>query len=215
MTCATLAIDTSGHACAAAILGPENQRLFSKSLPMARGHAAALAPLMQEALDACSGLSIGAIAVTRGPGGFTGMRVGLAYARTFALAKHIPVYGFSVFEALRLTVGQEVPCLIDTRRGDFFYDQPTARLLGLPDLGEEVIGITAKPAELPKECPLAGSIWQTDSPLLKNLKKPSEAGWIEPSVEALAKAAKQKCEQGQEPDPKALSPLYVRAPSLG
>ena len=90
-----LAIDTALEACAAAVLDTENGKVASESLPMVRGHAEALMPLiarvMKQADMAFSALD--RIAVTTGPGSFTGLRVGIAAARGIALAATKPVVG--------------------------------------------------------------------------------------------------------------------------
>ena len=211
-TAAVLALDTAGHACSVALIDASGQSLFHDSLPMARGHAAALAPLTAKALEAVDPATIGALAVTRGPGGFTGMRAGLAYARGFAIAHDIPVFGFSVFEALRLTVGQDVPCLIDSRRGDFFYDGPTAAILGLTNDPLGLVG-AEEFAALAWTGPLAGSIWETSS--APNSARPPAAGWVEPCATALARAGQAMLVAKTPADPGLVSPLYVRAPSLG
>lgn len=209
---AVLAIDTAGHACSIALIDEGGQTLFSESQSMARGHAAALAPLTARALEGFDPARIGALAVTRGPGGFTGMRAGLAYARGFALAHKAPVYGFSVFEALRLSLGQDVPCLIDSRRGDFFYDAPTARILGLEGATLGILGAAEFDA-LNWRGPLAGSIWRTDQ--APTTPAPSTDGWVEPCAIALATAGQTRLLAGTPADPALVSPLYVRAPSLG
>ena len=89
-----LALDTAGHACSVGLIDPSGDPIFSKTLWMARGHAAALAPLVQEALERPHP-ALKALAVTRGPGGFTGVRAGLAYARAFGLGQNIPVFGIN------------------------------------------------------------------------------------------------------------------------
>ena len=84
-----LAIDTALEACSVAVLDTEESaRARSRSLPMARGHAEALMPLiatvMSEARTEFAELD--RIAVTVGPGSFTGLRVGVAAARGIGLA---------------------------------------------------------------------------------------------------------------------------------
>src|ERR1700719_982791 len=91
-----LAIDTALDACAAAVLDTEaGKPIAQESLGMKRGHAEALMPLIGRVI-AASGTafaSLGRIAVTTGPGSFTGLRVGLSAARGIALAANIPVVG--------------------------------------------------------------------------------------------------------------------------
>jgi tRNA threonylcarbamoyladenosine biosynthesis protein TsaB len=84
-----LAIDTALEACSAAVLDTEQGGISAReSLPMVRGHAEALLPLIARVMDS-AGLEFAAldrIAVTTGPGSFTGLRVGIAAARGIALA---------------------------------------------------------------------------------------------------------------------------------
>ena len=69
---------------------------------MTRGHAEALAPMVEEAMRGVEGgfPSLGRIAVAAGPGSFTGIRVGLAMARAMGVALAIPVVGVSTLAAL-------------------------------------------------------------------------------------------------------------------
>lgn len=96
-----LAIDTALEACSAAVLNTENGGVASESLPMVRGHAEALMPLigrvMKQAAMAFSELD--RIAVTTGPGSFTGLRVGIAAARGIALAAAKPAVGLTTLAA--------------------------------------------------------------------------------------------------------------------
>ena len=97
-----LAIDTALDACAAAVLDTEAGKLIAQeSQAMKRGHAEALMPLIGRVI-AASGTAftgLGRIAVTTGPGSFTGLRVGLSAARGIALAANIPVVGVTTLAA--------------------------------------------------------------------------------------------------------------------
>jgi tRNA threonylcarbamoyladenosine biosynthesis protein TsaB len=97
-----LAIDTALAACSAAVLDTEHGGIVaSESLPMVRGHAEALVPLLQRVMRE-AGLTfpeIDRIAVTTGPGSFTGLRVGIAAARGIALAAEKPAVGVSTLSA--------------------------------------------------------------------------------------------------------------------
>jgi tRNA threonylcarbamoyl adenosine modification protein YeaZ len=96
-----LAIDTALEACAAAVLNTEGGVVTSQSMPMVRGHAEALMPLidavMKEAGATFPGLD--RIAVTTGPGSFTGLRVGIAAARGIALSTGKLAIGVTTLEA--------------------------------------------------------------------------------------------------------------------
>jgi tRNA threonylcarbamoyl adenosine modification protein YeaZ len=96
------AIDTAIEACSAAALDTERGTILAREqLPMTRGHAEALMPLIKRVLDR-AGLPVAAydrIAVTTGPGSFTGLRVGIAAARGMGLASGKPVVGLSTLAA--------------------------------------------------------------------------------------------------------------------
>ena len=97
-----LAIDTALAACSAAVLDTGNGGVIaSESTAMERGHAEALMPLLERVVKA-SGLPFAdfeRIVVTTGPGSFTGLRVGIAAARGFGVATHIPVVGVTTLSA--------------------------------------------------------------------------------------------------------------------
>ena len=96
-----LAIDTALEACAAAVLNIENGTVTSQSLPMLRGHAEALLPLIDRVMKE-AGTTFAAldrIAVTTGPGSFTGLRVGIAAARGIALSTGKLAIGVTTLEA--------------------------------------------------------------------------------------------------------------------
>jgi tRNA threonylcarbamoyladenosine biosynthesis protein TsaB len=93
-----LAIDTALDACAAAVLDTDRGGILaSESLPMTRGHAEAVMPLIARVMDA-AGIEfreLDRIAVTIGPGSFTGLRVGISAARGIALASGKPAIGLT------------------------------------------------------------------------------------------------------------------------
>ena len=117
-----LGLDTCLDACSAAVV--EGGRTLARAAePMSRGHQERLAPLA-EMVVAQAGLAFNRIArvgVTVGPGSFTGLRVGLAFARSMALALDIPCAGIGVLEAL--ATGREglVLAIIDARRDQAYW----------------------------------------------------------------------------------------------
>src|SRR3979409_1427738 len=97
-----LAIDTALDACSAAVLDTDASNIVAQeSQPMKRGHAEALMPLIARVMKASTVAfaSLDRIAVTTGPGSFTGLRVGLSAARGIALAANKPVVGLTTLTA--------------------------------------------------------------------------------------------------------------------
>jgi tRNA threonylcarbamoyl adenosine modification protein YeaZ len=97
-----LAIDTALEACSAAVLDTSAGTVAAReSLPMQRGHAEALMPLIARVMGraGCTFEDLDRIAVTTGPGSFTGLRVGIAAARGLALATGKPAVGITTLAA--------------------------------------------------------------------------------------------------------------------
>src|SRR6476646_113206 len=124
-----LAIDTALDACAAAVLDTDAGKLIAhESQAMKRGHAEALMPLIARVMKA-SGVAFAAldrIAVTTGPGSFTGLRVGLSAARGIGLAAGKPVVGVTTLTAYAAPVvsenaGHPVISAIDARHEHVYF----------------------------------------------------------------------------------------------
>ncbi|MCA3554359.1 tRNA (adenosine(37)-N6)-threonylcarbamoyltransferase complex dimerization subunit type 1 TsaB [Aestuariivirga sp.] len=98
-----LSLDAAMAACSAAVIDTEVALPLAAALvEMERGHAEALPSMVAEVM-ACSGLAmsqIDRVAVTTGPGAFTGVRIGLAMARGLGLARGIPVIGIDSLSAI-------------------------------------------------------------------------------------------------------------------
>src|SRR4029077_18352370 len=97
-----LAIDTALEACSVAVLDTARADMrVQESLAMQRGHAEALMPLVAHILQSAQldFADLDRIAVTTGPGSFTGLRVGIAAARGIALAAGKPAIGLSTLAA--------------------------------------------------------------------------------------------------------------------
>ena len=124
-----MAIDTAMTRCAVAVAdGPRLVAHIAED--MARGHAEALLPMVAMACEA-AGLELDAIerlAVTTGPGSFTGMRVGVAAARGIALATGcalVPVTCLEAVAAGYYAGGGDQPCTVlqDARRAEVYVQR--------------------------------------------------------------------------------------------
>ncbi|EPF00036.1 tRNA (adenosine(37)-N6)-threonylcarbamoyltransferase complex dimerization subunit type 1 TsaB [Rhizobium grahamii] len=123
-----LALDTAGVDCAAALYdGGRDTMLGEASDMIGKGHAEHLMGIVDRVLEqAAIPLStVDRIAVTIGPGSFTGIRVGIAAARGFALSLGIPAVGVTTLavmaEAQRLkTPGRSVLAAMDAKRNEIY-----------------------------------------------------------------------------------------------
>ncbi|MBL8552937.1 MAG: tRNA (adenosine(37)-N6)-threonylcarbamoyltransferase complex dimerization subunit type 1 TsaB [Phenylobacterium sp.] len=111
------ALDTCLNACSVAVL--DGERVLAHACEaMTRGHQERLAPIAQ-AVMAQAGLAferLDRIGATVGPGSFTGLRVGVAFAKGLGSALSIPAVGVGTLEALAAEAGGLVAAAIDARR---------------------------------------------------------------------------------------------------
>lgn len=129
---------------------------------LAQGHAELLF-LRLEALLARSGVGfaeLDRVAVTTGPGSFTGLRIGLSAARGFGLALDIPVLGIPSLLAISLAApaGRPVAVLLDARREEAYFqafDGP-----GVPDGEPQLLPMSLARSSLPE----AATLLQTPYP---------------------------------------------------
>lgn len=121
-----LAVDTALGACSVAVLEGDSVLVHRLEL-MERGHAESLAPMVEEAMSA-AGLPFAAIdrlAVTTGPGTFTGQRIGLAFMRGLRVALHKPLVGVTTLSAMAQGARAETglalaAALHDARRNEVY-----------------------------------------------------------------------------------------------
>lgn len=206
-----LAIESSGPVCAAAIWRGDRV-VAARAQPLRHGHAAALMPLVQ-AVAAEAGLAwpdLTAIAVTVGPGSFTGIRVGLAAARGLGLALDRPVLGVTSFDALAASVpperraGLAVAVVIDSGRASRFVQGFDAALAPLgPPASVELSALDA--ALPPGPCLVVAS-----GPLPADAAGPRPVLAAVPDAAVLAALAGTRLAAGGSFLP--ASPLYLRPP---
>lgn len=123
-----LGLDTATKACSAAVW-QDGRVLSGDTAAMERGQAEALMPMVLSVIAAAriSFSDLDLLAVTVGPGAFTGLRVGLAAARGIALAAEVPCVGVTTLEAIAAAMtpayrgaAETVLVALDTKRGDLY-----------------------------------------------------------------------------------------------
>jgi tRNA threonylcarbamoyl adenosine modification protein YeaZ len=211
-----LAIDTALEACSAAVFDTEGAGITAhETLPMARGHAEALIPLIKRVLDRArlDFSRIDRIAVTTGPGSFTGLRVGIAAARGIGLAAGKPMVGLSTlaaFAAPYIAADDTLPVVvaIDARH-DHVYLQvfgPGGRTLVTPRLAplREALRVaaTGAPRLTGSAANLLAAAWPAGEPApsLVEQRQAPDIAWV-------ARLGAAALDTGQPP-----KPLYLRAP---
>ncbi|ARJ66353.1 tRNA N6-adenosine(37)-N6-threonylcarbamoyltransferase complex dimerization subunit TsaB [Magnetospirillum sp. ME-1] len=136
-----LAMDSSTSACSAA-LWSEGRVLAGRLSPMARGQSEALMPMVAGVM-AEAGLSfadLGLLAVTVGPGAFTGLRIGLAAARGLALASGLPLAGVATPAAVAAGIsgeerrGRNLLVVLESRRDEKWMQLFDSELNPLSDI---------------------------------------------------------------------------------
>ncbi|MGN5145751.1 tRNA (adenosine(37)-N6)-threonylcarbamoyltransferase complex dimerization subunit type 1 TsaB [Aeromonas veronii] len=121
-----LAVDTATEACSAALL--VGDKLFSRWEEAPRDHTRKILPMVQAVLeDAGISLSdLNAIAFGRGPGSFTGVRIGISVAQGLAFGAGVPLIGISTLAAMaqgayRLDGAEQVLTAIDARMNEVYF----------------------------------------------------------------------------------------------
>ncbi len=211
-----LAIDTALGACSAAVIDTNHAAVIaSETLPMARGHAEAVMPLIARVMDR-AGMEfsqLDRIAVTTGPGSYTGLRVGISAARGIALAAGKPAIGLSTlagFAAPHIAEGDSsaVVAAIDARHEHVYLQVfgaggRTVIAPRIAPLREAVKAAMTAPARIVGSgAELIAAQWPKAAPLpvlVEQLGAP-DIGWI-------ARLGAAAAETHGPP-----KPLYLRAP---
>ena len=117
-----LAIDTAASRTSVVII--ENGKVvFSEFRDGAMSHGPALPELVQAAIK---NREISQILVGMGPGPYTGLRVGITFAQTFAWARNIPIRGFCSLDAIAAQVNEsDFIVTIDARRKEVYWARYT------------------------------------------------------------------------------------------
>jgi tRNA threonylcarbamoyl adenosine modification protein YeaZ len=117
-----LAIDTSTSRTSVAIIDGDTV-LFSGYKDGATAHGPSLPALVQEGLAVSE---VDEVVVGMGPGPFTGLRVGIAFAQSFALARQIPVRGVCSLDAIAAQINEpDFIVAVDARRKEVYWARYT------------------------------------------------------------------------------------------
>ncbi len=203
-----LALDTAGVDCAAAIYDSGRNTVLGEASDMiGKGHAEHLMGIVDRALDR-AGVTLSDVerlAVTVGPGSFTGIRVGVAAARGFALSLGIPAVGISTLEVMAAaqrakTPGRAVLATMDAKRDEIYLQSFAADGTAL----DEARAVSTADAQA-FAADFDGEITGSATPILKPAASGEHANAFPISVVARLGAA-------ANPDAGKPKPLYLRGP---
>ncbi|GAB5387529.1 MAG: tRNA (adenosine(37)-N6)-threonylcarbamoyltransferase complex dimerization subunit type 1 TsaB [Alphaproteobacteria bacterium] len=213
-----LAVDTALSCCSLAIGDGKAAPLATRQLELRYGHAERLMGLIAEALQDAGAAydDLTGLAVSRGPGAFTGLRVGLAALQGIALARNIPLLGLTTTEVIAAAAhrdGYEGASLvvIDSRRAEPFCQlfhangDPMSEIEAIA--GEDLPDWIADRAE-PVQMVLGDALDKLPETLAQTLSAPKGYSTPDPSV-MLSLAAETL--GGKRPHSPA-TPLYIRPP---
>jgi tRNA threonylcarbamoyladenosine biosynthesis protein TsaB len=225
-----LAIDASTEACSVAL--QVNGKLYSRYDLCPQSHSLQLLPMVDEVLteagiklSQCDGLIFG-----RGPGSFTGVRIGVGVAQGLAFSAELPVFGVSSLQAMAQLafiqgkvqgkvngLNSSVIAAIDARMGEVYngYFMLDENNIMQPQCAEAVTAPEQLAQHLSSVVNKAeygvGTAWDAYSKELSSLK--SNTGTPEvlfPSAEAMLAIGVPALEQGQGVAAEDAQPVYVR-----
>ena len=215
-----LSIETSTARSSVCLARPDGV-VAAASLRVPQRHTEFLAPAIAfcctqagVGVDAVTGVAVGT-----GPGLFTGLRVGLATARTFAAARRLPVVGLSGLDVLafRARHARRLICsAIDARRGEIFWAFYRCSPGGVQRASELIVGSPAKlAAEIEaagEECLVVGDGGMLYADQLEAVG--ADVAGVEadaPDAADLAELAVPRFEREEGEHHSAIEPIYLRA----
>lgn len=217
-----LALDTATEACSAALLVGDT--LLARYEEPKRGHAELILPMV-DALLTEAGLSLrelDCLAVGRGPGAFTGVRIAVSVAQGLAFGAQLPIVPISDLAALaQLAVdrygARHVLACIDARIGEVYWGafevQPDGLVGGVTD--EQVSAPAAVSVSRGPPWFGAGSGWAAYPQIATGLAQAGVTllggdGTLLPRAQEIARLAAREFKAGQAVSPEQALPVYLR-----
>lgn len=218
-----LAIETATSIGSAALLAGDEMVAEAQS-PQPRRHLEWLVPAVSDMLDAAKWRveDVEGIAVSRGPGSFTGLRIGMATAAAWARARGVPVVGVSTLEAIASGIPEPIGpicVLLDARQGQYAGAVLTRRHRDVARLTDDVVGdLTTTLEMVPADGPVvfAGDalehVWPEVAARFgaRAVQAPRDQ-WT-PHAREVGRLGLRRLASGDRDDPYLLLPAYTRSP---
>lgn len=221
MSTRILAIDTATEACSVALLNNEHQLAHFELC--AREHTQRILPLVQQLLQE-GGVALkelDALAFGRGPGSFTGVRIGIGIAQGLALGAGLPLIGISTLKTMaqsawRLNGASRVLAAIDARMGEVYWAEYQRDENGVWH-GEESEAVLKPEAALQRMAALSGQ-WACVGTGWKAWPQLAEFDQLDmvltevelPRAEDMLPLAQQALAEGLTVAPEQAEPTYLR-----
>ncbi|HDX8436421.1 TPA: tRNA (adenosine(37)-N6)-threonylcarbamoyltransferase complex dimerization subunit type 1 TsaB [Aeromonas dhakensis] len=215
-----LAVDTATEACSAALLVGE--KVFSRWEEAPRDHTRKILPMVQAVLDE-AGVTLDeldAIAFGRGPGSFTGVRIGIGVAQGLALGAGVPLIGISTLAAMaqgahRLNGAERVLTAIDARMDEVYFGHYELIDGRIQLVGEEVVSgpaaLVASRGTLPGSFTRVGTGFETYGETLAALADELVASQVRfPAAEDMLPLARSAWLAGEAVAVEQATPVYLR-----
>ncbi|ORM75101.1 tRNA (adenosine(37)-N6)-threonylcarbamoyltransferase complex dimerization subunit type 1 TsaB [Pantoea wallisii] len=221
MSARILALDTATEACSAALL---NQQQIDARFEIApRDHTQRILPLVQTLLQAqqLDLTALDALAFGRGPGSFTGVRIGIGIAQGLALGANLPMIGVSSLATMaqgawRLTGATRVLAAIDARMGEVYWAEYQRDAQGNWQGAESEAVLKpeaaqARIAQLSGEWATVGTGWQAYPQLLQsNDTRLTTTAVTLPAAEDMLPLALSAWQRGETVAVEHAEPVYLR-----
>ena len=217
-----LGIDTSSPIARLALIA--SGRVVASISRRTRSHAAELAVAVAELLDSAASriTDLGAVAVAIGPGSFTGLRIGISYAKGLAMASNCALVGIPILDCMALAAlehaggGEGLVCpVVDARRGEVYAALYAVVDDGLEKLTEDlVVTLESLTARIDRGVLLAG-----DSKASEAMELLSRRGLdprylsseeLETCGALVAAAGAERVARGDVDEVRTLQPIYLR-----
>ncbi|WP_260259376.1 tRNA (adenosine(37)-N6)-threonylcarbamoyltransferase complex dimerization subunit type 1 TsaB [Vibrio intestinalis] len=221
MSAKILALDTATENCSVALL--VDDKVYARSEVAPRDHTKKVLPMVDEVLKE-AGLTLAdldALAFGRGPGSFTGVRIGIGIAQGLAFGAELPMIGVSTLEAMaqgsyRVHGVTDVACAIDARMSEVYWGRYSRQENG------EWAAVDAEcviaPANLVEQLTAdeqtwttAGTGWAAYQDELAGLTISRNAGDVQfPDAQDIVQVAKFAWQKGETVSAEEASPVYLR-----
>ncbi len=215
-----LVIDTATEACSVALLHNEKITTLNELSP--RSHTQRILPMVDELLNnAQIKLSdLDALAFGRGPGSFTGVRVGVSVAQGLAFGANLPVIPVSNLttmaqQAYQQLNAENVICLIDARMNEVYFSQLTNTENGWQEVIHEQVCSPEKAIEQINQskvqnCVVVGTGWNAYPQFKEANLNVIETDITLPQAEFMLPLAQMELVQGKTQNALEIEPIYLR-----